>query len=276
MWDWAAPGLRRARAGLAISFGVARGLRCVAGVPLGVAVLVALALGLVGGAPQAGATFPGRNGNLVFVNRKGISLIRPDGLRPHTIYAHGGFSPVFAPSGRQIAFVVNVVKGNVDVGENLMVANADGSGVRQLNPSGQPVANLPGLAFSPNGRVLAYADQPSSGTTTHVVFVSVKTGTVVHSVTLRGQLFGPVWSTSGYLLFESQAGIIEVARASGSHLRTLKIRFRNRHLSVFPPHTLVGSTWIPPPPVLSLRSQSSPMSLGCSGPIFTLSALPAV
>lgn len=214
--------------------GLARGLRDRTGASLAIVVLVALALLLVGAPQRAAATFPGRNGDFLMWNPNGTSslwLARPDGGRRHRhlIYASPEFGdfiiyPVFAPSGRQIAFVLD--------SRGLMVADADGRHPTQLGPALAGGPEYPGgLAFSPNGRVLAYNSTPADEPGTQVTFVSVTTGTVLRSFTLRGDLLGVVWSPSGYLLFQAErdGSAIEMIRADGSHLHKLKIKLPGRH-----------------------------------------------
>jgi Tol biopolymer transport system component len=85
-----------------------------------------------------------------------------------------------------------------------------------------------GMAFSPNGRVLACGYDVTtgpglSGFKTRVAVISVKTGRPIRVITLPGSLVGPVWSSSGDLLFVS-GGTVETTRPDGSHRRTVNIK----------------------------------------------------
>ena len=201
---------------------------------------------LIGVVPSARATFVGRDGDLLILRPPAggsdlgeLWLSGPQGQRPHKILtctcsflsAHAEFSP----SGRQIAFVENsfsVARQSYD--HLLVVVNVTGAGERVLrrfsdsSPRSTPLIHGPnGFAFSPDGQEVAYAYVilDRTGFKTKVVFLNVSKPRITHSITLSGDLSGPVWSSTGQLFFVDSAGTVEVTRANGSHRHAINIAF---------------------------------------------------
>jgi len=101
----------------------------------------------------ANATFPGKNGRIVFNLPPDVYTMNPDGsdVRQLTTYSDGTFidAPAYSPDGKQIVFVV-LPQGNSLEGQ-LWVMNADGSNPYQL------FYDRPGFGdfqpdFSPDGK----------------------------------------------------------------------------------------------------------------------------
>jgi TolB protein len=123
------------------------------------AVLLIAAMALV--APSvASATFPGRNGKLVFEHTTaGIQLftIEPSGagLTQLTDLPDGAaLEPSWSPDGTNVAFRTLTFPDPVSVSSDLYLINADGSGLRKIGPG---VVNP---AWSPDGRKLAFSEGP--------------------------------------------------------------------------------------------------------------------
>src|SRR5689334_9209447 len=95
---------------------------------VGLAGCVVLLAGGIDAAP-AGAAFPGRNGAVAFVGRRGgedILYLRAGRARVRTLLARGTIAdPAFSPLGRRIAF-----DRASRVGRDIYVMNADGSDLR--------------------------------------------------------------------------------------------------------------------------------------------------
>lgn len=129
------------------------------------AALLALAgLGLA--APPAHASFPGRNGALVYVDTSESSYdfgplfrMRSDGrhrrklrCRVAPLTSCVGQDPTFSPRGRSLAFVSST--------SELMTSRADGTRRRLLTTSDELLFFHP--AWSPRGRSLLYEGQPGN------------------------------------------------------------------------------------------------------------------
>jgi Tol biopolymer transport system component len=118
-------------------------------------VCLGLLAGLVAGPAQA--TFPGGNGRIAYTwsvggegfeegpspRLVGVVSVRPDG-GGRRLVARRGTRPRYSPDGRRIAFLRS---------HHLWVARADGSGARQVSPSGWPVGSYD---WSPRGTRLAF------------------------------------------------------------------------------------------------------------------------
>ena len=101
----------------------------------------------------AHATFPGKNGRIVFNLPPDVYTMNPDGsdVRQLTAYTDGTFidAPAYSPDGKQIIFVV-LPQGDSSSGQ-LWVMNADGSNPHRL------FSDEPGFGdfqpdFSPDGK----------------------------------------------------------------------------------------------------------------------------
>ena len=133
-------------------------------------VIVAMATGVVAAAP-AEATFPDRNGRIVFVQRDvaatyaEIVSMTPDGTRFRNLTNHPALdvAPSYSPDGRRIAFssLRSQPPGSGDdriLYSELYVMDADGSHVRRLTHT---FGLLDWQAdWSPDGRWLVFARGP--------------------------------------------------------------------------------------------------------------------
>jgi WD40 repeat protein len=213
-------------------------------------VAVASAVVLLGAAPRASATVPGRDGEILslahlngYPGPHQLWLTGPQGQRPHKIFTSTKeiANATFSPSGRQIAFMtladVPTTNGEAVFELGFGVVNANGTRARILTrhtSQGYGSGGSGGLAFSPNGRVLACGYGvigPSLDWETSVAFIDVKTGSLIRTITLPGSLAGPVWTSRGLLLFaELDADPfegpppVETIRPDGSDLRTVDIK----------------------------------------------------
>jgi Tol biopolymer transport system component len=109
-------------------------------VPFGAAALALLFTG-----PSAYATFPGRNGKIVFVSdRSGswqLHTIDPDGRNMTQITSmpatdYDNWTPSFSPDGKRIAFCYGTGISSEVAFTEIYVINADGTGLKQLTHDG--------------------------------------------------------------------------------------------------------------------------------------------
>jgi Tol biopolymer transport system component len=127
-----------------------------------VAVMVGLIVLLM--SSLAWASFPGKNGRIVFVANSGGSwqlyTIKPDGsdmvqLTHMDPTSDSSWEPSYSPSGRQIAFDYGPVDSSGNAHPDLYVINADGTGLTQLTHDGLSQAPR----WSPDGTKLIFARQ---------------------------------------------------------------------------------------------------------------------
>lgn len=114
---------------------------------------------------MAWASFPGKNGRIVFVANSGGSwqlyTIKSDGT-DMTQLTHmdptnlDSWAPSFSPDGMQIAFDYGSIDSNGNFTVDLYVINADGTGLRQLTHDG--LSQVP--KWSSDGTHLIFADGP--------------------------------------------------------------------------------------------------------------------
>jgi len=112
-------------------------------------------------ASSADAAFPGRNGRIAFVRQSGrlgahVWTMKADGSSQTQLLARRGTRPTWSPRGTRLAFDDYGLHGQ---GGTIMVANADGSNVRELK-HGRAFRDP---AWSPNGRQIVFtgfADGP--------------------------------------------------------------------------------------------------------------------
>lgn len=127
------------------------------------ALLVAM-LGLLLTSNSAWASFPGKNGRIVFIANPGGSwqlyTINPDGsdmvqLTHMDPTSDSSWEPSYSPSGQEIAFDYGPVDSTGNAHPDLYVINADGTGLTQLTHDGLSQAPR----WSPDGTKLIFARQ---------------------------------------------------------------------------------------------------------------------
>ena len=196
-------------------------------------------------ATAAQASFPGRNGKIVFVREThgaggtldvtpAIYVVNPDytGLRRLTDPARGAFdtSPAWSPDGKKIAFV-RLAKDVPRFAEahELYVMNADGSGIRRITHN-SVYDDHP--AWSPDGKWIAFTREdragPALGDVNFDIWVMRADGTGAKQLTrMRDDEVDPAWSPDGTQIAllandpNSAGGRIVAMRTDGSHRRLL-------------------------------------------------------
>jgi TolB protein len=120
--------------------------------------VVVLSLGAFAGeaSPVAWGTFPGGNGLIAFTRTtaagSSIAVVEPDRSGFRTLIENAQ-EPAWSADGRSIAFVRKSSRGDWDI----FIANADGSGARELPIPGHDEHNP---AWSPDGTQLAFEEYP--------------------------------------------------------------------------------------------------------------------
>ena len=205
------------------------------------AVVVALAC-----APAAQATFPGRDGQLLLGGEQNVLSVVAVHGHPHRIvslYFNGQgceadvTSAAFSPDGKRVAYTGVWSYGSPafcvgytpsQLGTEIVTASANGSHRHVLVrlPSGSNGGGLVNanygvslaLAFSPNGRQLAYASPITSVSAPAITIIDAKTGK-------RRRIIGlsfpssVAWGSSSELAYTT--GTIDAMRADGSHRRQI-------------------------------------------------------
>lgn len=160
----------------------------------------------------AWASFPGKNGLIVFVaNSRGswqLYTIKPDGtdmvqlthMDPTNL---DSWEPSFSPDGMQIAFDYGSIDSNGNTTVDLYVINADGTGLNQLTHDGLSQAPR----WSPDGTQLAFARQ-STLTGQQVVTVIRADGSGEKTALTSDfwSSFPDSYTSDGKINFDSQMG----------------------------------------------------------------------
>lgn len=196
-----------------------------------VALVVALGCLMVS-APPASATFPGRNGLIVFdtQDRPGIDggssqiyTVKPDGsnLRQltHLGAGHNAFDPHWSPDGHWVAYVSDIAGGPA-----VWVMRADGTGNHQL--VSDPGYDHFSPSWSPDGQRLVFS-RCSQFLRTCALAVVRSDGAGLRVLVGGNWNFGqPVWSPDGrWLAYTSDKGAS--TPGCGSPARTAMPRTRS-------------------------------------------------
>src|SRR4051794_23120284 len=176
-------------------------------------ILAALMLALLMAAP-ARATFPGKNGRIVFAsNRTGewqLHSIKPDGsnirqitrLTPPEPGSPGNaFLPDVSPDGRRIVFS-HEADGDVD----LYVINVDGTGLTRLTDD---PGRFDGAAhWSPDGQRIVFARQSTFSEINQIATMPAMLGAPIKTLTTKlYDSFAPQYTPDGRkIFFDSQIG----------------------------------------------------------------------
>jgi Tol biopolymer transport system component len=143
---------------------------------------------------------------IAFAGRRGIWVVNADGSgrRRLTQQGVGRYAPLaWSPDGRKIAFLTEGHCG--DFCFHLYVMNADGSNVRDLTPRlrGGPGQGVVDLAWSPDGRTIAFARFADAGDlvvrSTEAIFVVKPDGSGLRRLTWErwSAYRAPAWSPDG-------------------------------------------------------------------------------
>ena len=183
-------------------------------------------------APRAGATFPGRNGLIVFVSNRAPSsradrdgdlyTIGADGRRLKALTSNRSneLSPKWSPGGKRIAFSRFANVANVYA---LRVVRADGSGLKKItSPRGM---NDISPSWSPSGRRLAFVRAPANSKGGYCARVHVVNadGAGLTRVTPECNQYGDLaWSPDGrHFAFRRWGSELYVMDTDGSDVRRL-------------------------------------------------------
>jgi len=175
-------------------------------VPAVAAVLLASAV------PAAQATFPGRNGKLVyytswvgphtFFTPPDIYTVDPDGSNGTRLTTdERSSSPVWSPDGKRIAFSSS--RDRTDYGSSIYTMNADGTDVRRLTNS--PPRNDYQPKWSPDGKKIAFiASRVGSESDFEIYAVNTDGSGETRLTNSLGVDRNPSWSPDGnHVVFES-------------------------------------------------------------------------
>jgi Tol biopolymer transport system component len=180
--------------------------------------MVVAAVGLaVGGTSTASeGTFAGGNGLIAFTRGTAagwsIAVVEPDRSGFRTLIENAQ-QPAWSPDGHSIAFVRRSEQGDWDI----FIANADGSGVRELVHPGRDDFQP---AWSPDGSQIAYDDYARGRDLGQIDVVNVD-GSGRRLVTddqyMDTSPYAPVWSPDGqWILFNLVQGEFWLIHPDGS------------------------------------------------------------
>jgi Tol biopolymer transport system component len=155
----------------------------------------------------------------------GVFVIGADGSSPLRISGAGGRLPAWSPDGTRLS--ISVSSGG---GEGLLVANADGSGVRTLHQGPSYSGPFPS-SWSPDGSRIAYLETPSVGrgfvAAFHMVGADGSNDHIVYrSKCCLSGWFGPRWSPTG-----ADLALGVNLRPAGTGARLLVLDPTGRHVS---------------------------------------------
>jgi Tol biopolymer transport system component len=167
-------------------------------------VIAALAL-----AAPAGATFPGSNGPIAFEDLSaGVDLVDPDGSGRRTLAL--GTQPSFSADGETVVFQRTA----------LFLIGADGSGLRQIGPSGTQIFEP---AFSPDGRTIVFYGTGGLPLDSFQILAMDSDGTDVRQLTsLPGQVGAPTFSPDGTQIafqFDSSVAVMDADGSGATELQ---------------------------------------------------------
>jgi Tol biopolymer transport system component len=156
-------------------------------IALGVAVLA------VGSRPRLPDPFgPARNGAVVTTGDGDIFSVDPvTGVRTPLIADPAfDFGAVFSRDGTKFYFLRALDPTNVEAGLELVVANADGTGIRTLSPA---VSGLDWHDWSPDGSQIAFLSRPKGSGTASVINVVNVDGSGLRTLDVHRPAFYPSW-----------------------------------------------------------------------------------
>ena len=211
-------------------------------------VSISLAAVLVLASSLVFASSASATAHIAFVRGSTIWTIAANGDGPRQLTkGHYDYSPVWAPGHKTIAFLR--APSDVSMSRRIMVVSAKGGTARPLNYAGsraQPGNRfITGLAYSPNGRQLAFADltfAPSGLAHGRVVVINLKTGKT--TVLLRRSAgldisWSLSWSPDGRTLLISRSSTDDEGNA------TWLLAVASRHLTSLGISNARGAAWLP-------------------------------
>jgi Tol biopolymer transport system component len=184
---------------------------------LAIAGVVAGSMGLL--APPAAATFPGKNGRIVFADAGQIVSMNADGSgrRLLTPSGFGNSDPAYSASGKRIVFSHTAGKRQV-----IDVMRADGSDKRALTR--RHLDRTP--AFSPNGKKIVFSRVLKANSNQHSELFTVRTdgthlGQLTHSKPVFQQRSDqPSFSPNGrrivYEVLLAEDVLVDMVNADGT------------------------------------------------------------
>jgi Tol biopolymer transport system component len=181
------------------------------------AVVAGLTMAVATWVGQARATFPGANGLIAFDRNTGqrftIAVVRPDRSGLQTLIENAS-APRWSADGRYIAFQRRTGQG----GWAINIANADGSGVRELDDPGSSDLEP---AWSPDGTQLVYVgftkDNPQGD-----VYIVNADGSGRRQLTQDSHDYNtfpisPAWSPDGrWIAYIREDGVLSLIHPDGS------------------------------------------------------------